>query len=92
MFSPDGKRLAYRAQKRAGFEADKWDVCVVDCKEDGTVASKPKNYTGAFDLSAEDYVWLKNEDLICAGNTFVPEADYPDAWLPNQVPCLWLFP
>ena len=25
-FSPDGKWLAYRAQKRAGFEADKWDL------------------------------------------------------------------
>ena len=30
-FSPDGKHLAYRAQKRAGFEADKWDLVVVDC-------------------------------------------------------------
>ena len=28
-FSPDGKRLAYRAQKRPGFEADKWELMVV---------------------------------------------------------------
>ena len=28
VFSPDGKRLAYRAQKRAGFEADKWEFMV----------------------------------------------------------------
>ncbi len=24
--------------------------------------------------------WLKNEDLICAGESFVPQATYPDAW------------
>lgn len=28
----------------------------------------------------EKCVWLQNEDLICAGNTSVPEAQYPDAW------------
>ena len=25
-FSPDGKKLAWRAQKKAGYEADKWDI------------------------------------------------------------------
>src|SRR6185312_9167602 len=45
VFSPDGKKLAYRAQKRAGFEADKWDIMVVNCKEDGAFAGKPKNLT-----------------------------------------------
>jgi dipeptidyl aminopeptidase/acylaminoacyl peptidase len=34
-FSPDGKKLAYRAQKRAGYEADCWHVCVVDCDPAG---------------------------------------------------------
>jgi dipeptidyl aminopeptidase/acylaminoacyl peptidase len=63
-FSPDGKKLAYRAQKRAGFEADKWDVYVVDCKEDGTFAGKPQNYTGRFDLSADEFVWLKNDEIL----------------------------
>jgi Tol biopolymer transport system component len=29
VFSPDGKRLAYRSQKRAGFEADKWNLMIV---------------------------------------------------------------
>ncbi len=29
--------------------------------------------------------WLANEDLICAGNTFVPEAQYPDAWYQGTV-------
>src|SRR5205807_328258 len=28
-FSPDGRWLAYRAQKKTGFEADKWELMVV---------------------------------------------------------------
>lgn len=28
----------------------------------------------------EKCTWLATEDLICAGNTFVSEAQYPDAW------------
>ena len=33
----------------------------------------------------EKCVWLQNEDLICAGNTSVPEARYPDAWYQGTV-------
>lgn len=33
----------------------------------------------------EKCTWLKNEDLICAGNTTVPEAQYPDAWYQGTV-------
>jgi dipeptidyl aminopeptidase/acylaminoacyl peptidase len=58
IFSPDGKKLAYRAQKRAGFEADKWDIFVVNCKEDGTFSGKPMNLTEKFDLSADEFVWV----------------------------------
>jgi hypothetical protein len=31
-------------------------------------------------LLPEKCTWLKNDDLICAGNTSVPTAQYPDAW------------
>ena len=41
MFSPDGKKLAYRAQKRAGFEADKWELYVSPTDASGTWQSKP---------------------------------------------------
>ena len=58
VFSPDGKQLAYRAQRRAGFEADKWDILVVKCKEDGTFTGKPINLTEKIDLSAEEVVWV----------------------------------
>ncbi len=40
-FSPDGKWLAYRAQKRAGFEADKWELMVVEADADGMIKGKP---------------------------------------------------
>ncbi len=57
LFSPDGKKLAYRAQKKAGYEADKWDLLVVDCGPDGAFSGKPANTTGAIDLAVNEYVW-----------------------------------
>ncbi|HET6572539.1 MAG TPA: S9 family peptidase [Fimbriiglobus sp.] len=56
-FSPDGKQFAYRAQNKAGYEADKWDILVVDCKPDGTFVGEAKNLTEKFDRSANDLVW-----------------------------------
>ncbi len=68
-FSPDGKKLAYRAQKKAGYEADKWEVYVVDAKPDGTFAGTPVSITGkltdgagtgamSLDLAVNEFVWL----------------------------------
>jgi dipeptidyl aminopeptidase/acylaminoacyl peptidase len=62
-FSPDGKKLAYRAQKKAGYEADKWDLMVVDVDADGTFKSSPKSVTSDRDRSVNDFVWAGN-DLI----------------------------
>jgi dipeptidyl aminopeptidase/acylaminoacyl peptidase len=62
-FSPDGKMLAYRAQKRPGFEADKWQLLIVDCNEGGTFNGKPKSLTPDFDRSVDEFVWQKNESL-----------------------------
>lgn len=65
-FSPDGKKFAYRAQKRAGYEADRWIVHVVEVNPDGTWTNSSKavgtNSTGiyaegAIDLSADDLAW-----------------------------------
>ncbi len=55
-FSPDGKRLAYRAQKRAGFEADQWQLMVVDCDASGAFAGKPRALVSA-SQSVGDFVW-----------------------------------
>jgi dipeptidyl aminopeptidase/acylaminoacyl peptidase len=57
VFSPDGKKLAYRAQKRAGFEADRWELRVVDTDEGGAFQGKPKSVTPEFDRSVDSFVW-----------------------------------
>ena len=56
-FSPDGKKLAYRAQKKAGYEADKWDILVVDCDEAGAITGKPTNITEKVDRSVNEILW-----------------------------------
>ena len=55
--SPDGKRLAWRAQQRPGYEADKWDVLVADVAPDGSLTSSPRNLTAAIDVSAGEIAW-----------------------------------
>jgi len=69
-FSPDGKRFVYRAQKKPGYEADKWDVMLVEVRADGQWVGKPKNVTAKFDISVEDLVWLGNDRL---GITFADQ-------------------
>ena len=51
-FSPDGKWIAYRAQKRAGFEADKFTLMLLD-RSSG--ASRP--LTEGIDQWAESFSW-----------------------------------
>lgn len=62
-FSPDGKKLAWRAQKTAGYEADKWDVVVAEVKPDGTPSAAPRNLTADRDLSANDFAWRASEEV-----------------------------
>jgi dipeptidyl aminopeptidase/acylaminoacyl peptidase len=62
-FSPDGKKLAWRAQAKAGYEADKWGVVVADVKEDGTLAGQPQPATAHRDLSATECAWRTPDEL-----------------------------
>ena len=62
-FSPDGKHMAYRAQKRPGFEADKWELMVVDTDASGSWTSKPKSLTADFDSLVEEFAWRSSETL-----------------------------
>jgi dipeptidyl aminopeptidase/acylaminoacyl peptidase len=61
-FAVGGKKLAWRAQKKAGYEADKWDILVADCRPDGTLAGKPFNATEGYDLSVAEFVWTGSYD------------------------------
>ncbi len=63
-FSPDGKLLAYRAQKRAGFEADRWQLYVVPTDPGGAFQNKPRSVTARFDSAIEDYVWAPDGAAI----------------------------
>lgn len=51
-YSPDGTRIAYRAQFRAGYEADRWRLLVYDRKTGATV-----NLTETLDRHVEDFTW-----------------------------------
>jgi dipeptidyl aminopeptidase/acylaminoacyl peptidase len=64
VFSPDGKKLAYRAQKRAGFEADLWQIMVVDCDASGAFTGKPKSVTAGFDSSPDAPVWSADSNAL----------------------------
>jgi len=57
-YSPDGKHLAWRAQRRPGFEADKWELWVMD-----RASGKVVRTTQAFDQNFGDYQW-QDGDLV----------------------------
>ena len=62
-FSPDGRKLAWRAQKTAGYEADKWDVLVAEVKPDGSLAGAPANRTVKGDVSINEFCWGPNGNI-----------------------------
>ncbi|HQR07373.1 MAG TPA: S9 family peptidase [Gemmatales bacterium] len=63
-FSPDGKKLAWRAQKKPGYEADKWDIQAVDCNPDGSFDRTPKNLTEQKDVSPGEFAWTPFQELV----------------------------
>jgi dipeptidyl aminopeptidase/acylaminoacyl peptidase len=63
-FSPDGKWLAYRTQKRPGFEADKWELVARASAPDGSVTGKPRRMTGNVDRLVDSFLWLPESETI----------------------------
>jgi len=59
VFSSDGRYLAYRAMNQPGFEADQYDILLLDRKTKTT-----RNLTAAFDRSVENFSFSKNEKEI----------------------------
>jgi dipeptidyl aminopeptidase/acylaminoacyl peptidase len=68
VFSPDGTRLAFRAQQRPGYEADRWQLQLVDVDEGGAFKNKPHSITTNFDGGVDDYAWAGNEKLYFAAD------------------------
>jgi dipeptidyl aminopeptidase/acylaminoacyl peptidase len=55
VFSPDGKNIAYRTQRRAGFESDYWRLAVLNLAsgESHTVADQLDRWVQEFEWSAD---------------------------------------
>ena len=58
-YSPDGRWLAYRAQRRAGFEADRWEIMVQE-RSSGAVSS----VTAGLDASVEAFTWAPDSKAL----------------------------
>jgi dipeptidyl aminopeptidase/acylaminoacyl peptidase len=63
-FSPNGRLLVYRAQKRAGNEADRWELMLVETDAGGALLGKPRSATVKFDSSVEDFVWGPDSNTV----------------------------
>lgn len=57
--SPNGKWIAYRAQTRPGFEADRWQLWLMD-----RATGKTTSLTAAFDASIEDIIWTPDSGRL----------------------------
>jgi dipeptidyl aminopeptidase/acylaminoacyl peptidase len=58
-YSPDGKWIAYRAQSRPGFEADRWQLMLYD-----RANGKTRSLTPDFDSWVEAFIWASDSRTI----------------------------
>ncbi|MBI2429953.1 MAG: S9 family peptidase [Ignavibacteriales bacterium] len=60
-YSPDGKYLAYRAQSRTGFEADRWQLMLMD-----RATGKSSSITQKFDTNVDAFTWSADSKTLYA--------------------------
>ncbi len=58
-YSPNGKYIAYRAQSRPGFEADRWQLMLFD-----RAAGTTKSLTPNFDTNVDAFVWADDNKTL----------------------------
>jgi dipeptidyl aminopeptidase/acylaminoacyl peptidase len=58
-YSPDGRFLAYRAQSRAGYEADRFRLMLYD-----RAAGQTRSLTGNFDRWVDSFAWTPDSTKI----------------------------
>ena len=58
-FSPDGRWLAYRAQRRAGFESDRWELMVLD-----RATGVTRSLTSGFDRWVQKITWAPDSGSL----------------------------
>ena len=59
MYSPDGKFIAFRAQARAGFESDRWQLMLYD-----RAASTTRSLTQSFDRQVDSFQWTPDSKAV----------------------------
>ena len=64
VFSPSGKKLAWRTQRKPGYEADKWEIVVADCSADGALTGPSASLTAEVDLSFDEIVWRSDDEIL----------------------------
>jgi dipeptidyl aminopeptidase/acylaminoacyl peptidase len=69
VFSPDGTKLAFRSQRKPGYEADKWQIMVCDCQPDGSLKGEATSLTPDVDLSFDDILWRSDDQIITSGES-----------------------
>ncbi len=75
-FSPDGKQVAYRAQIKPGYEADKWNLMIQPCNPDGSFTGKASSLTSDLDLSVNDFFWSSSSELVFSTDANASSALY----------------
>ena len=58
-YSPDGKYIAYRAQSRPGFEADRWQLMLYD-----RTAKTTKSLSANFDTNVGEFTWSADSKFV----------------------------
>jgi dipeptidyl aminopeptidase/acylaminoacyl peptidase len=58
-YSPDGRYIAYRAQQRPGFEADRWQLMLYDRK-----SGEHRSMTAEWDRSVDSYSWTPDSKAL----------------------------
>ncbi len=59
VYSPDGRSIAYRAQMRAGYESDRWQIMLYD-----RASGRHTNLTENFERSPEGLTWSPDSKTI----------------------------
>lgn len=57
--SPNGKWMAYRAQARAGFEADRWEIWLLDL-----ASGEARSLTRQWDYSVDEIAWAADSTAL----------------------------
>ncbi|HEY7114667.1 MAG TPA: S9 family peptidase [Thermoanaerobaculia bacterium] len=58
-FSPDGRSIAYRAQKRPGHESDRFELMILD-----RASGRSRSLTAAFDNWVDDAEWMPDSKSL----------------------------